>query len=153
MEYPVMECKEAVLNFWNLCFPAIFAVMFSTTALTVMLGMLKSGEDWSVVLFVLPFLRVGVVAACIVINVVVRYVKVKICGRKMTATVYGYMNDNVYLNGAPAQIVKLLVQTSEEPRFIMYQLGDTKQPYGVNTQIPLIVYRNYFMIDKREEYL
>ncbi len=65
----------------------------------------------------------------------------------------GYMDDNVLINDRPAQIVKLLVQTPEGPRFIMYQLGDTKRPYGVNSRIQLKVYRNYFMIDKDSNYI
>lgn len=28
MEYPVIECKEANMNFWNVLFPMIFAVSF-----------------------------------------------------------------------------------------------------------------------------
>lgn len=151
MDYPVIECKEAVVNFWNLCFPAIFAVSFGCAGIGAMAMMIKEGEGLGLVLCCVPFLLVGIVATYFVIRVLVRYVKVKSKGKKITATVYGYMDDNVLLNGAPAQIVKLLVQTPEGPRFIMYQLEDTKQPYGVNTQIHLLVYQNYFMIDKSKD--
>lgn len=151
MEYPVIECKEAVLTFWNLWFPAIFAISFGFPGAMVLVLMLMSGQGWTTVLFCIPFLLIGIVAAYLVIRVVVRYILVKLRGKKITATVYGYMDDNVFINGVPAQIVKLLIQTQEGPRFIMYQLGDTKQLYGINTQVHLIVYRNYFMIDKNGE--
>lgn len=66
----------------------------------------------------------------------------------MQATVYGYMDDNVLINGRPAQIVKLLVQTPRGPRFILYQLGDTLKRYGVNDSVDIMMYENYFMICK-----
>ena len=62
------------------------------------------------------------------------------------------MNDNVYLNGLPAQIVKLLVTTKEGPRFILYQLGDTKQPYKINSKIKLLVHKDIFMVKKDDKY-
>ena len=71
---------------------------------------------------------------------------------EITATVYGYMNDNVYLNDEPAQIVKLLVQTGGGPKFILYQLGDIKQPYKVNSRIQLFVYKDMFLIPKNKTY-
>lgn len=148
MEYPVIECKEVVLNFWNLWFPAIFAVAFGYSGLIVLIMPLTDGQGLVSILFCGPFLLIGSVAAFLVIRAMVRYIKVKLHGKKITATVYGYMNDNLLINGMPAQIVKLLIQTPVGPRFIMYQLGDTKQIYGVNEQIHLLVYKNYFMLDK-----
>ena len=77
--------------------------------------------------------------------------KVKTQGKVIRATVYGYMNDQVLINGQPAQIVKLLVHTGDGPRFILYQLGNTLKPYGVNDTIDVLVYQNYFMISKKKE--
>ena len=51
------------------------------------------------------------------------------------------------INGIPAQIVKLLVNTDEGPKFILYQLGDIKRPYKVNSKIELRVYNNLFLIN------
>ena len=33
MEYPVIECKEANMGFWNVIFPMIFAVSFGFAGL------------------------------------------------------------------------------------------------------------------------
>jgi hypothetical protein len=57
------------------------------------------------------------------------------------------MDDNLIINGSPAQIVKIKVDTQEEPRFILYQTGDTKQPYAINGTIKLKVYKNIFRIE------
>lgn len=149
MEYPVIECKESTVDFWNVCFPGIFALTFGSAGLVVLITGLVEREPMA--LIGIPFLLVGIGACYFVMRTLSRYIKIKTKGKKITATVYGYMNDNVLINGLPAQIVKLLVQTPGGPRFILYQLGDTKQPYGVNTQINLVVYEDCFMIDKRRE--
>ena len=74
-------------------------------------------------------------------------------GKEIDATVYGYMDDNVLLNGVPAQIVKLLVHTKQGPRFILYQLGDIKHPYKINRKIKLKAFKDMFLImDDTKEY-
>ena len=63
------------------------------------------------------------------------------------------MDDNVLLNGVPAQIVKLLVHTKQGPRFILYQLGDIKHPYKINSKIKLKAFKDMFLImDDTKEY-
>jgi hypothetical protein len=76
---------------------------------------------------------------------------VKKHGTVIQATVYGYMDDNVLLNDRPAQIVKLLVQTKNGPRFLLYQLGSTVKLYGVQDKIRVLVYENYFLIDRNRD--
>ena len=62
------------------------------------------------------------------------------------------MDDNVILNGSPAQIVELLVNTNEGPRFILYQLADIKRPYKINSKIKLLVYKDIFLVKKEKNY-
>jgi hypothetical protein len=63
------------------------------------------------------------------------------------------MDDNMMLNNSPAQIVKLLVDTNDGKKFILYQLRDTKRPYKVNSTISLLVYKNSFLIiDNKKNY-
>lgn len=85
------------------------------------------------------------------LRTITRYTKVKANGKMIQATVYGYMNDELLINNQPAQIVKLLVQTPNGPRFILYKLGNTLKPYGINDNIDIMVYQNYFMIAKNDE--
>ena len=63
------------------------------------------------------------------------------------------MDDNIHINGQPTQIVKLLVQTTNGPRFILYQLGNTLKPYRINDKIDIKVYRNKFMICNNTEFI
>lgn len=174
MEYPVLECKEVNIGFWNVIFPGIFFVMFGIIGVVMPLTFYGISKNISIsednlssftsvgkptlfglaahmLIFNLPFLIISIVAFVIMIKPIVRFLKVKIHGKKIQGTVYGYMDDNYLLNGIHAQTCKILVQSPEGPRFIMYQLGRTDHPYGVNTKINLYVYNNYFMIDKKSE--
>ena len=58
----------------------------------------------------------------------------------------------MFINGNPAQIVKLLVHTNEGEKFILYQLKDIKHPYKVNSTIELLVYKDYFLIVDKKKY-
>ena len=146
VEFPVLDCKEAHIGFWNVAFPAIFAVAFGTAG---PITLFSGSEDKMVYLIALPFFLIGLVAAILTIRSIYRNFVRKKNGKKITGTVYGYTDDNIYLNGKPAQIMKILVQSPQGPRFIMYQLMDTQKTYVVNSTIDLIVYNNYFMVDKK----
>ena len=151
MEYPLLECKEATLSFWTVVFPMIFALAFGLPGLIMPVIGMSVGKGGMLVLIGLPFLAIGIAAWVIVLRTVFRYIKVKKNGKVIRATVYGYMDDHVLINDRPAQVVKLLVQTQEGPRFVMYQLGNTMKPYGINDTVDIMVYRNYFMIVKNKE--
>jgi len=146
MEYPVRECKEATVNFWTVVFPMIFAVAFGVPGLAMLI---VAAVGYGTMLFVgLPFFLIGAVALGLTLRTLLRYAKVKKRGERIRATVYGYMDDHVLINDRPAQIVKLLIQTSAGPRFILYQLGNTLRPYGVNDTVDIMVYGDYFLICK-----
>ena len=154
MEYPVIECKEANIHFWNTAFPMFFAICFGFFCFIVsIIAILDNKENLlSIFLFCSIFGIIGLVAFVIAIKTVFRYIKVKVNGKEIEATVYGYMNDNMYINNMPAQIVKLLVKTNDGPRFILYQLGDVKRPYEINSKIKLLVYKDIFMTKKDIKY-
>lgn len=151
MDYPVLECKEATLNFWTVGFPAIFAGAFGFSGLSMLLIYAFVFRNFIFLLMGIPFFVGGCVATYLIVRTLLRYVKVKKNGKQIKATVYGYMNDNLMLNNQPAQIAKLLVQTPNGPRFILYQLKSTLKPYGINDKIDVMVYQNYFMICKNNE--
>lgn len=148
MEYPVIECHEVNLGFWNVIFPMIFAVAFSLSGIMT-IGIISITSllgDTSMFNFGYIFLTIGLVALVIALIPVVRNAKMKINGKEIEATVYGYMDDNIYINNEPTQIVKLLVDTNDGKKFILYQLGQTIKPYKINSKIKLLVYKNLFKI-------
>lgn len=154
MEYPVIPCKEANVNFWNFWFPMIFALGFGVFGAGIPLVLyftLKESTIVPIFLFAV-FFTIGVIAFVIAIRHVIRYQKVKRNGKEIEATVYGYMDDNILLNNQPAQIVKLLVSTDDGPKFILYQLGDIKHPYKINSKIKLLVYKDIFIVKEEKKY-
>ena len=158
MEYPVLECKEANIGFWTVAFPAVFAIGFGYAGLVMPVMMFITEDQLDIpgtfagfsVLFFLPFALVGIVATVFTVIPIYRYLMLKIKGKEIYGTVYGYCDDKVMLNNRPAQVVKILVQSPEGPRFIMYQMGTTDHPYGINTKISLRVYKDMFMIEKKK---
>lgn len=155
MEYPVIECKEANIGFFLVFFPLIFAFAFGFAGFIMPILFFTIGGDVfpkTMILFFLPFAVIGIGAFIIGIKPVIRYASLKTRGKDIDATVYGYMDDNMFINGNPAQIVKLLVQTNDGPKFILYQLGDIKQPFKINSNIKLKVYKDIFLIENKKQY-
>ena len=165
MEYPVIECKEAKIGFWNVAFPLIFAFGFGAGGIIPLVMSFIFNEIESMAgesigispflftgIFSLIFLPISIVFFVIVLKNISRFCILKKYGKEIDATVYGYMDDNLLLNGNPAQIVKLLVTTNEGPRFILYQLGDIKKPFKVNSKIKLKVYKDIFLIENKKKY-
>ena len=145
MEYPVIECKEANIGFWSVGFPFIFVVAFGFASIGTH-TLIKGVSVFDV------FTIIAIVAFIIGIRPIINYFILKNNGKEIDGTVYGYINDNVMINGAPAQVVKILVNTNEGPRFIMYQLASITQPYKINSKIKLKVYKNVFMILNDKKY-
>jgi len=163
MEYPVMNCKSAQINFWNFVFPLIFAVSFGFAGISgflitssidkafvdeIPIKMTETVGAMSLIISA-PFLLISIICFAIIFRQLYKYLMIKWFGKQIMAIVYGYMDDSMLLNGRPAQIVKLLIETENGKRFILYRLGKTYQPYGVNTQIELTMYKHFFLINNK----
>ena len=151
MDYPEVKCKEASLGFFSIVFPLIFFLGFGLSAIVALLVMVGSGVPGGF-LFSLPFLFIGCGAGFILFKNLWYYISVKLHGKEIEGTVYGYANDVISYNDTPGQVCKLLVNSSNGPRFIMYQLKGTGKPYAINTKIPLKVYKDRFMILDNHKY-
>lgn len=150
MEYPVIDCKEANIGFWTVFFPMIFAVSFGFFGFIFPFFFIAGGLKTMLFVFLACSLFgiIGIVSFVIALRPIIGHLKVKTKGKGIEGTVYGYINDNVYLNGEPAQVAKILVDTNDGPKFIMYQLGDIHQPYKINSKIKIKVYKDNFLIVK-----
>ncbi len=137
-EYPVFECREVHLSFWTLGFPAVFAVAF----------IIFTGVG----IFLMPLLAIvfglgGIIATYIVASRLIGYLIVKLFGRRVEGIVYGYVEDNFIYNNKVGKVAKILIDTKKGKKFVMYQLGDTFEAYGVNSTVRLRFFGNLFMID------
>ena len=92
MEYEVIDCREANMNFWNVIFPMIFAFSFGSVGLFIpFVLMIDDAEVLPIVLFLGMFGLIGLVAFIIGITPVIRHLMIKYRGRDIEATVYGYI--------------------------------------------------------------
>ena len=84
MEYPVIECKEANIHFWNTAFPMIFAVSFGFFGFIIPIVALLEKEEniLPIFLFCSIFGIIGLVAFIISFRSVIRYLKVKTNGNR-----------------------------------------------------------------------
>ena len=100
MEYPVIECKEAQITFWNVWFPMIFAVSFGFFGFVFPIVFFITTPDAAIAVLLASslFAIIGVVAFIIGIKPVIRNHVIKRKGKEIEATVYGYMDDNLLLN-------------------------------------------------------
>ncbi len=153
MDYPLLDCKGATLNSWTILFPMIFVASFGFFGIVMPIytTLTNKGKfEIMQILFLFPFTMVAIGGLSVIVKNISRYITLKLKGKRTVATVYGYVDDDVTYNGVPGQVVKLLVNTSEGKRFILYKMNNTTRPYGINSKINLIVYKNIFMIEKNK---
>ena len=151
--YETIECKEANISLWTVAFPMIFGVSFGTMGPMFAIITLTEGEFviW-VFMMGLLFGLIGLGAWVVALTPIVRYIQVKSHGRDVEGTVMGYSNDNVYLNGSPAKIIKIKIDSDEGPKIINYQSGATDKPYDIQSKIMVRVYKDMFYIKKKNKY-
>ena len=153
LDYPEVDCKEAHLGFFSLAFPLIFAGAFGFFGFVFPLFFRMGGEtDPMVNIICIPFAVIGVVSFAIALINVWRFITVSLFGKEIEGTVYGYVNDTVSYNDEPGQVCKIMVESAQGRRFIMYQLNGNKRPYKINSKLALKVYKNRFMIMNKHKY-
>ena len=151
--YETIECKEANISLWTVAFPMIFGVSFGFMGPMVAIITLTEGEFviW-VFMMGLIFGIIGLVAWVIALTPIVRYIQVKTHGQDVEGTVLGYSNDNILLNGSPAKIIRIKIDTDEGPKMINYQSGQTDMLYEVQSKLMIRVYKDMFYIKKKNKY-
>lgn len=157
-EYPVVQCKNAKLGFWNIGFPLMFGGIFLCVSLPMFIlsffidskGGDTEGMGKFMTIFTIPFMLIGVIAIIIAIRAYLRHLAVKKGGVVRSGVVYGYMDDTVAYNGVNGQKIKILVDTSEGKKFILLPLGTTTKPYEVNSEVQVLLNEdNAMILDKK----
>ena len=150
-EYPLVECKNGKLGFWNIGFPFMFGGIFLGVSLPMLIIFLATGfAPWYIILFFIPFILIGVISIIVGIRAFLRHLSVKKSGVVRTGVVYGYMDDTVAYNGVNAQKIKILLDTSEGKKFILLPLGTTTKPYEVNSEVQVMLMGDSAMILDKE---
>ena len=152
MDYPIMNCKSASVTY-AMKFTFFMGLIFFVSGLFITYLWYTGNPEYTGGLLGCIFC-LGISSLFLFIGFVpmIRSLLVKLFGKEIEAKVYGYINDSIYINEVPAQIVKLLVTTKEGPKFILYQLNDINKPYKINSKIKIKVFRNIFQVKDFENY-
>ena len=157
-EYPLVECKNGKLGFWNIGFPFMFGGIFLAVSIPLFIislfiddfGGETEGMGKFMTIITIPFMLIGIVAIIVGVRAYLRHLSVKKSGVVRTGVVYGYMDDTVAYNGVNAQKIKILLDTSEGKKFILLPLGTTTKPYEVNSEVQVMLMGDSAMILDKE---
>ena len=159
-EYPLLDCKEASLNTFILWHLFLFAFLFWA-------GLNVSINDFpKEILEEKPMYRIMEIILAIVIFLIsllplitsliyiIKHIIVKLLGKEIEGIVYGYTdNTSTIINGNNTKAIKILIDTPEGKKFILYKTEDTKKKYKLNSKIKLLVYKKLFLIKNKKEFL
>lgn len=87
-----------------------------------------------------------------IISELFRYKSIEKNGKTLEAIVYGYIDDKYSPMGSDCKIVKLLVETEEGKRFILFKLNSQLRKYKIGSKINLKLRENQCMISKEKKY-
>ena len=151
-EYPLVECKSAKIDFWNVAFPTMFGAIFLGVSLPMLIvSNLQGGVPFYTNFFFIPFILIGVIAIGIALRRLFFCLKVKSKGVLRSGVVYGYMDDMVAYNGVNGQKVKILLDTSEGKKFILLPLGTTAKIYEVNSTVDVRLFDNWAVVVSKKK--
>ncbi|MBP5493328.1 MAG: hypothetical protein J6Y08_10850 [Clostridiales bacterium] len=146
-EYPLVECKSAKVDFWNIGFNVMFGGIFAGVSIPMLIATNVMDEiPFYVNFFMLPFILFGLGSLWIAARRFFFSMKVKTKGTLRSGIVYGYMDDTVAYNGVNGQKIKILLDTAEGKKFILLPLGTTAKPYEVNSTVDVRLYEEWAVI-------
>lgn len=148
-EYPTIECNPASLKDAKLAGYVAFGLIFAPCGLALLFAPVRGADAFITKLAALPFLGIGIGFLVPAAKRVISYVKVKLKGKRISGTVYGYVYSPWIVNGERTYVAKILIETPGGPRFILYDLGKNYKPYSINEPIALLAYKNNYLIAKK----
>ena len=156
-DIPTIECKEATADISLSLFTLIFFFAFGFAGFVMPIIISQGQDGWTTLkpveyLIFLPFAAVSIGSLIAFLLPFIRKIQVKLFGKEIEGEVHSYINDSLRINGVPAQVLRVLIETDEGPRYIKYELGTTQQPFKVNEKIKLRVYKDMFYIKAPKKY-
>ena len=157
LEYPTIDYEEIKLDFdyifLHVFWPLGVALFHGLVAIVSGVSLFNSETQNIVILLIFVICApIATVAFGIGIKPIIKYFNIKYRGKFIEATVYGYMNDKrLTINDKPAQIAKLLINTNEGYKFVLYRLKDITKPYKINDKVKLSIYENNVLILKNKK--
>ena len=159
-DYPEYACKSVNLNFWSLVFPLLFSIFFSAVPLYIMYLLLTDNvittdenpfkEKMMIFFFVSIFLVIGLLIFYSAIKNVYLYFVIDKKGTCITGKVCDYRNTNTYYNGSEGQMCLILINTTQGPAYITYDLKGPYQPFDLGVPVTILIYKKYLYLDTKQ---
>ena len=172
LDYPMINCKPAHLDKKRLREYILGIVVYSIFILPPIIFSYGSGmRIFTSVFFACSIFIIFVIIEYVIplFKMISRFILVKSHGKKITATVYGYMdyirvrgemqniennsNTQITYNQLAQKTVKLLANSKQGKRFILYPLGINEKPFEINQEVQLMYYKDCFILLDLRKYL
>ncbi|WP_026494713.1 hypothetical protein [Butyrivibrio sp. WCD3002] len=146
-DIPEIKCKAAVLNKVMIFLLIVFSV-FAGIFCYIFLKYFILGSELSGIKLVTMAILVLSFAVPIwgAIFVKHKYDVVYEKGEDLRGKILGYINDEYYINGEPAKILRILIDDDKGKRIIRYNTGQTEELYPVGMNVHLKLYKGWFRV-------
>ena len=148
MEYPVLDCREIIIKKRDIIFMLSMGGIFALIGgfIYLLFAVLFKEDPVFVAITAVPFAVFGLGVALFPLVNFARLLRAKLFGKVVKAKVYGYLSDDMTIDGRSAQIVKLRIESGGATRFVLYQLEEYYKPYATNSTVDVLVYRKDYRI-------
>ena len=173
LDYPMINCKPAHLDKKRLGGYILGIVAYSIFILPAIIVSYSSGglRTFITVLLACSIFIIFVIIEYVIplLKMLLRHILVKSRGKRITATVYGYMdyighrsefqniennsNTQITYNQLAQKTVKLLANSKQGKRFILYPLGINEKPFEINQEVKLMYYKDCFILLDLQKFL
>ena len=143
VDLPTVELTVPRFDIFYIGMPAIFGVSFTLVGLGFVIPFMIGSIE--AILFSLPFLIfpiIGIGALCVLIRNLHTYYVTKSKGAIVEGIVYGYVQDDLLINGVPAKKLKVLAKD----KYYILKISTTSKMYPVNSKITLRIWKEFAMI-------
>ena len=146
-EYDEIQCKEATISAGTILFPLIFGIPFGGVGILVLKeAFMTQRIDIALLLFGLVFLAVGLFMAFRFVHPIVNRIILMTKGKEIDGILQCYYRDNVRVNGRPLWVARIIVDSQEGKKYLIYQTGKMRKKYADGSIVHLKIYRDIALL-------
>ena len=152
LEYPLLE-YETIPKSSISSFLVVTCIFIFIAIVPLMIGF--GGDTFSLVFDIVFSGIVAFIYIHLLVKLLVYLHKYKTTQKKgeiLNAYVHGFLDENRPDEKFKYSTVKLLVDTKDGKRFILFKLDERNKPYKIGSNVKLKVYNNYCVFAEDEKY-
>ena len=156
LEYPVLDYETIPKSPVLAIFIVVLLLIFGFTIPFILPLFFNFGTDvFSIIVDIVFISTIGLLFIYFFIKLfkyVYKYKTTQKNGEIIIGNVHGYIDENNPDDKFQFVTVKLLVDTKDGKRYILFKLDDRNRPYKIGTNVKLKVYKNYCVFAEDEKY-